>query len=115
MAGVRDVEPGIQIMLHIALGGQNKESRFFIDNMLARHLEFDVIGESYYPQWHGTLQELEDNLKDLAGRYKKDVVVVEYSRLYICMREDKCDGGARAQHQNCWSHANLVQASMSVC
>ena len=80
IGGVKELDPGIRIMLHIACGGQNKESRFFIDNMLSRHVEFDLIGESYYPQWHGTLQELQENLTDLAARYKKDIVVVEYSR-----------------------------------
>ncbi|HEX4852534.1 MAG TPA: hypothetical protein VFV08_17080, partial [Puia sp.] len=29
--------------------------------------------------WHGTLQQLEGNLKDLSARYKQDIIVVEYS------------------------------------
>lgn len=80
-AAVKSVDPGIVIMLHIALGGQNNESVFFIDNMLARGVQFDVIGESYYPKWHGTLDDLRDNLHDLVRRYNKDIIVVEYSQL----------------------------------
>ncbi len=68
-------------MLHIALGGQTDESQFFLDNMLARGVDFDVIGESYYPKWHGTLADLRSNLNTLASKYGKDVVVVEYSQL----------------------------------
>jgi beta-galactosidase len=68
-------------MLHIALGGQNDESVFFINNMLARGVYFDVIGQSYYPKWHGTLDDLRDNLNDLARRYNRDIVLVEYSQL----------------------------------
>jgi arabinogalactan endo-1,4-beta-galactosidase len=49
--------------------------------MVARGVPFDVIGESYYPKWHGTLADLRDNLNDLIRRYGKDVVVVEYSQL----------------------------------
>jgi arabinogalactan endo-1,4-beta-galactosidase len=79
IAGVNDVDPSINIMLHIACGGQNDQSRYFLDNMLARHVDFDVIGESYYPQWHGTLDQLKSNLTDLAARYKQDVVVAEYT------------------------------------
>ena len=52
---------------------------FFIDNMIKRGVHFDVIGESYYPKWHGTLDDLRDNLTDLVKRYNKDVIVVEYS------------------------------------
>jgi arabinogalactan endo-1,4-beta-galactosidase len=38
---------------------------------------FDVIGLSYYPFWHGTLSDLRANMNDLAGRYDRDVAVVE--------------------------------------
>jgi beta-galactosidase len=80
-AAVKSVDPNIVMMLHVALGGQNHESVNFIDNMIARGVLFDVIGESYYPKWHGTLDDLRDNLHDLVRRYNKDVIVVEYSAL----------------------------------
>jgi beta-galactosidase len=80
-AAVKAVDPSVIMMLHVALGGQNDETVFFIDNMLARGVSFDVIGESYYPKWHGTLDDLRDNLNDLVRRYNKDVIVVEYSAL----------------------------------
>jgi arabinogalactan endo-1,4-beta-galactosidase len=38
-----------------------------------------VIGLSYYPRWHGTLEDLYANLHDLIARYHKPVNVVEYS------------------------------------
>jgi beta-galactosidase len=79
--GVKAVDPSITIMIHIALGGQNEESKFFFDNMIMRGVPFDVIGLSYYPRWHNTLAELEYNMDDLARRYNKDVIVVEYSQL----------------------------------
>lgn len=77
--GVRAVAPSTTIMLHIALGGQNDESRFFFDNMVQRDVPFDVIGLSYYPKWHCTLADLDYNLNDMATHYNKDVIVVEYS------------------------------------
>ncbi|MEO7982578.1 MAG: beta-galactosidase GalA [Bacteroidota bacterium] len=80
-AAVKAVDPTVVMLLHVALGGQNHESVFFIDNMIARGVAFDVIGESYYPKWHGTLDDLRDNLNDLVRRYNKDVIVVEYSAL----------------------------------
>ena len=78
-AAVKAVDPTIIMLLHVALGGQNAESVFFINNMLARGVQFDIIGLSYYPKWHGTIEELQDNLNDLSKRYNKDLVVVEYS------------------------------------
>lgn len=79
VAAVKSVDPTTIIMLHVALGGQNDETVFFMDNMLARNVHFDVIGLSYYPKWHGTLDDLRDNMNDLLRRYDKDVIVVEYS------------------------------------
>lgn len=77
-AGVRAADPSIMIMVHIACGGQNEKSVRFFDKILSRDVKFDVIGQSYYPEWHGTLDDLKNNLTDLAQRYEKPIVVVEY-------------------------------------
>ncbi|HBG53834.1 MAG TPA: hypothetical protein DDW70_06465, partial [Rikenellaceae bacterium] len=77
-AAVRAANPSIPIMVHIACGGQNEESVYFFDKILSRDVKFDIIGQSYYPRWHGTLEDLQHNLNDLATRYNKPVIVVEY-------------------------------------
>jgi beta-galactosidase len=77
--GAEAVAPQMPVMMHIALGGQNDEARFWLDNMIARGVEFDILGLSYYPRWHGTLEDLYGNLHDLANRYHKPINVVEYS------------------------------------
>jgi len=76
--GVREVFPGVPVMMHVALGGQHEEAVFWFDNMMARGVEFDVMGISYYPRWHGTLDDLKYNLNRLAERYNKPLNVVEY-------------------------------------
>ena len=77
--GVEEVDPDLPVMMHIALGGQNDEAVFWLDNMIARGVHFDIIGLSYYPRWHGTLEDLDANLLDLIERYHKPLNVVEYS------------------------------------
>ncbi len=79
VAGVKAVDPSTVIMLHIALGGQHDEAIFFLDQVLERKVPFDVIGLSYYPQWHGTVADLQANMNDLVKRYGKSVIVAEYS------------------------------------
>ena len=76
--GAAAVDSTLPVMMHLALGGQNQEARFWLDNMLARGVRFDLIGLSYYPRWHGTLDDLSANLHDLVARYHKPVNVVEY-------------------------------------
>ncbi len=67
----------IPIMIHIDRGGDNTGSRWFFDNINSYQVPFDIIGESFYPWWHGTLTQLSQNLNDLATRYNKDIIVVE--------------------------------------
>jgi beta-galactosidase len=87
VAAVKAVNSNTPVMMHLALGGQNQEARFWLNNMLARGVKFDVIGLSYYPRWHGTLEDLDNNLHDLAVRYHKPVYVAEYSNFKKAVTE----------------------------
>ena len=75
--GAREGSRDLEVMVHIDRGGDNAGSRYFFDHVLAAGAEFDIIGQSYYPFWHGTMDALQANLTDLATRYRKDLVVVE--------------------------------------
>jgi len=82
-AGVRGAEAGKgdlprpAIMIHIDQGGNSETTKWFFDNLILNHVPFDVIGQSYYPWWQGSLKDLKDNLDFMANRYKKPIVVVE--------------------------------------
>lgn len=76
--GVRDAaRQPIELMLHLAEGGDNSFCRWWFDAITARGVEFDLIGLSYYPYWGGPVAQLQANMTDLASRYAKPVVVVE--------------------------------------
>jgi arabinogalactan endo-1,4-beta-galactosidase len=80
VAGVQDsLSAGeqVQIVLHVDAGGNNATCRWFFDHIVQQQVPFDVIGLSYYPWWHGSLTDLQNNLDDLAGRYHKPLMVVE--------------------------------------
>ncbi|MBC8181620.1 glycosyl hydrolase 53 family protein [candidate division KSB1 bacterium] len=80
ISGVREscqAGDSIKIMIHIAGAGNNSGNRWFFDNLFSRGVNFDIIGLSYYPWWHGTLSQVRNNLNDLAHRYKKDIIIVE--------------------------------------
>ena len=36
-----------------------------------------MIGQSYYPWWHGSLDDLRENLAFTSNRYGKDIYLVE--------------------------------------
>ncbi|MCF8259842.1 MAG: glycosyl hydrolase 53 family protein [Melioribacteraceae bacterium] len=70
-------EDTVKIMIHVAGGGNNSACRWFMNNLNQRNVEFDIFGVSFYPWWHGTLTQLENNLNDLARTYNKDLLVAE--------------------------------------
>ncbi len=79
-AGVRDSLPPEtrpEVVIHVDNGADNGLCRWFFDHVVAQDVDFDVIGVSFYPWWHGTVSELGANLNDLADRYGKTVMVVE--------------------------------------
>lgn len=76
---VRKVDNEIPIMIHLDQGGNNEVYVKWMDEFLKRAQEFDIIGLSYYPFWHGTLDALRENMNDLSIRYKKDLIVAEVS------------------------------------
>lgn len=80
---VREYAPSAEVMLHVALGGQAEESERFFDAMAEYGVEYDIIGQSYYPEWHGTLEELEVNTNALVRKYNKPLIVVEYRDHYL--------------------------------
>lgn len=77
--GVRAVDKNVPIMIHLDNGGNNEMYREWFDNYMKRGEDFQMIGLSYYPFWHGTLDELEYNMRDMAERYQKELVVAEVS------------------------------------
>ncbi len=72
-----DSGDSIGIMIHIANAANNEISHWFFDNLTGQGVEFDYIGLSYYPWWHGTLDAVLNNLNDLALRYDRDIIIVE--------------------------------------
>lgn len=80
--GVRAVDNEIPVMIHLDNGGNNELYRRWFDEYMKDGEDFQIIGLSYYPFWHGTLQMLEDNMSDIAMRYGKELIVAEVSMGY---------------------------------
>jgi arabinogalactan endo-1,4-beta-galactosidase len=81
------INPNIKVIVHVDEGNNNAKFRWFFDNAKANNVKYDVIGLSYYPYWikkdyKETVANLEFNLKDMASRYNKEVMVVEVGGEY---------------------------------
>jgi len=82
-AGIRGVDAGLgdgkrpRIMIHIDRGGDKEGTKYFFDKLNSYGVKYDVIGQSYYPWWHGSLLDLRENMIFMAEKYKKDIILVE--------------------------------------
>lgn len=81
-AGIQGVKQaknsaGIKIMIHAATGGSLQESNTFYNKMKEYGVEYEVIGLSYYPWWHGTFDQLEANLGYLSKAFEQEISLVE--------------------------------------
>ena len=76
---VREKAGDTLVMIHLDNGGNNEMYVEWFDNYVRRGEDFDVIGLSYYPFWHGSLEELSFNMHDMARRYNKKICIAEVS------------------------------------
>lgn len=82
-AGINGVDAGRgngrrpRIMIHIDRGADVRGTKAFLDKLNTYDIPYDVIGQSYYPWWHGSLNDLRGNLEFMAREYRKDIIVVE--------------------------------------
>lgn len=82
---VRDVEEKehTQIVIHLDQGGRYYYYRDWFDAAIAHGVtDFDMIGLSYYPFWHGTFYEFRDTLEYVVRRYGRPVIVAETAHAF---------------------------------
>ena len=78
----RGTEPLPEIMIHIDRGGDASTTQWFFDNLISQGVQFDVIGQSFYPEWHGTISDLAACLNMMSNRYSQDIILVEVGEYY---------------------------------
>jgi arabinogalactan endo-1,4-beta-galactosidase len=103
---VKAVSPSSKVVLHLDRGNDNAWFRTWFDNAKANGAKYDVIGVSYYPYWLDgrpdytlSIDDLGNNLNDMAARYGKEVMVVEV-------------GGEDSKPQNTYDMLRAVQAKV---
>lgn len=83
---VRETCPAAKIILHVerVSTSQQKDNTGykaltnFYNQMTAANIDYDIIGLSYYPYFHGSLTEIEGAISKLETGYpSKDIMIVE--------------------------------------
>ena len=80
----REVCPSAGIIIHTEKAGVWEMTRNYYDRLRAADVDYDIIGLSYYPMWHGTITNLGATLDSLAVRFPdKPVMIVEAAYYYL--------------------------------
>jgi arabinogalactan endo-1,4-beta-galactosidase len=67
----------IRIVIHLANGGDTDLYTQMFDPIIAAKVDFDVIGMSFYPYWHGSFSDLKNNMTVCTKKYGKEMIVAE--------------------------------------
>jgi arabinogalactan endo-1,4-beta-galactosidase len=81
-AGIRGVKAASgdtqpKIILHTDTGGDWEVTKWWFDHVTAAKVDYDIMGLSFYPKYHGTLAMLQRNMIESQRRYQKPFMVVE--------------------------------------
>lgn len=79
---VRDICPGAPVVLHFT--NPEKAGRYedYCQALASYQVDYDVFASSFYPYWHGSLDNLATVLSAVATKYGKKVMVAETSYAY---------------------------------
>ena len=79
---IREVCPNALIAVHFANPEKITNYADYSSKLAYYNIDYDVFASSYYPYWHGTLENLSEVLTAVAQTYNKKVMVMETSYAY---------------------------------
>ncbi len=73
----RELYPDVKIVIHLESSNNWPIYDDFFSHMRDKGVNYDVIGMSYYPYWHGSFDELFYNINHCREKFKKNVMICE--------------------------------------
>ena len=85
---VREACPGAMVAVHFSNPETKGRYAEYAETLASFGVDYDIFASSYYPYWHGTLENLSGLLSDIARTYGKKVMVMETSYAYTTEDSD---------------------------
>ena len=105
----REICPAAKIVIHTEMGRASNVTAFY-QTLKNYTTDFEIIGLSYYPYWHGNLSVLDNLLTDLESAYPtKKIQIVEtgYPHAYY-------PSGASYDLQSTWPATEAGQKAFAI-
>ena len=84
----KEIYPDVLICMHYTNPEKTNIFLNFAKQLHDKQVDYDILGVSYYPFWHGTLENLEYVLKEIKTKYDKQVLILETSYPYTLKNTD---------------------------
>lgn len=86
-AGVETYNPDVKVVIHVESPHKGTMVTW-AGNLQDNNVDYDILATSYYPYWHGTLDNLKQQFETVKNTYHKDVIVAETSYAYTLEDSD---------------------------
>lgn len=73
----KEVYPDTKIIIHLERSNDANVYEELFTEITKRNVNYDVIGMSYYPYWHGSFKELFTNVNNCQNKFHKPVMIME--------------------------------------
>lgn len=64
----------VKIISHVSHNGS-----WYFNKLIDDSLDFDILAISYYPMWHGSFYDLNENINQLSVQFQKPILIAETS------------------------------------
>ena len=85
--GVKAYNDAVKVVIHLTNPEKGNMTRW-AKRLDENNVDYDILATSYYPYWHGTLDNLKTQLQTVKNTYGKDVMVAETSYAYTLEDSD---------------------------
>ena len=87
-SAVRAFSPSVRVAVHYTDPERPGGIKYYADSLSRYNVDYDVFAVSYYPYWHGSLENLTSVLSYAAETYGKETMVAETSYAYTLEDSD---------------------------
>ena len=112
---VRDFDSSILIAHHFANPSDSANYLWYAKVMNECSLDYDIFATSYYPYWHGTLDNLTNVLKTIGDTYGKYVLVAETAYPYTSGDGDSFGNVVSEYSTDCEFRYDISERGQAEC
>ena len=109
---VREIFPDAQVAVHFTNPEKAGTYRFYAQHLDSYAVDYDIFATSYYPYWHGTLENLSKVLAEVSEGYGKKVMIAETSYAYTTENSDFWNNTISSDTQASKPYAYSVEGQM---